>query len=108
VAWKSSRSVGWVTLSLTAVLSVPSGGGGLRPAYRWLADQPGETLGSGYETAELMQHLLVGLGGIDRNGLDDTAVYGHLPFWNPWWIPGGVLFALADWRNRPVRAPARP
>jgi hypothetical protein len=61
-----------------------------------------------YETAELAQHLLMAMGAIDRNGLDDTAVYGHLLFWDPWWIFGGVLFALAGWRNRPVTVPARP
>jgi hypothetical protein len=61
-----------------------------------------------YETAELVQHLLMATGVVDRDGLDDTALYGHLLLWDPWWILGGVLFALAGWRSRPLRAPARP
>ena len=61
-----------------------------------------------YETAELVQHLLMATGVVDRDGLDDTALYGHLLLWDPWWIMGGVLFALAGWRSRPLRAPARP
>jgi drug/metabolite transporter (DMT)-like permease len=61
-----------------------------------------------YETAESIQHLLMAVGVIDRDGLDDAAVYGHLLLWDPWWILGGVLFALAGWRNRRLTAPARP
>ena len=61
-----------------------------------------------YETAELVQHLLMAVGVIDRARLDDMAVYGHLLLWDPWWILGAVLFALAGWRSRRVRAPARP
>jgi hypothetical protein len=53
-----------------------------------------------YETAELVQHLLMAAGVIDRDGLDDTALYGHLLLWDPWWIAGGCLFALAAWRHR--------
>jgi hypothetical protein len=60
-----------------------------------------------YGTAELVQHLLMALGAVDRSGLDDTAVYGHVLMWDPWWILGGALFALAGWRNRPVRDRAR-
>jgi hypothetical protein len=60
-----------------------------------------------YETAELVQHLLMAVAVIDRGGLDDTAVYGHLLLWDPWWILGGVFFALAGWRSRRVRDPAR-
>ena len=50
--------------------------------------------------------MAVGVG--DREGLDDAALYGHLLLWDPWWILGEVLFALAGWRSRRVRAPARP
>lgn len=53
-----------------------------------------------YEGAELVQHLLMATGAIGRGGLDDTAVYGHLLFWDPWWILGGALFALAAWEVR--------
>lgn len=52
-----------------------------------------------YEMAELVQHLLMAVGAIDRSGLDDTAVYGHVLLWDPWWILGACLFALAAWRS---------
>ena len=58
-----------------------------------------------YETAELVQHVLMATGAIGRGGLDDTAVYGHIFFWDPWWILGGVLFALAGFKARARRWP---
>jgi Protein of unknown function (DUF3995) len=57
-----------------------------------------------YGAAELVQHLLMATGAIDRSGLDDTAVFGHLLFWDPWWILGGVLFAIAA-MDRARRSP---
>jgi hypothetical protein len=107
-------AVGWVTNGLkviAAVLVLAL----VRPFGERLPRRPiagllviGGVLLVVYETAELVQHLLKAVGAIDRNGLDDTAVYGHLLLWDPWWILGGVLFALAGWRSRRVRAPAPP
>jgi hypothetical protein len=90
--------VGWATNGLKAIAA--------RAIAGLLAI--GGVLLALYETAELVQHLLMAVGVIDRAGLDDMAVYGHLLLWDPWWILGGVLFALAGWRSRRVRAPARP
>jgi hypothetical protein len=56
-----------------------------------------------YETAELVQHLLMAVGAIDQGDLDDTALIGHLAFWDPWWILGAGLFVLAAWQQRGSR-----
>lgn len=55
-----------------------------------------------YETAELVQHLLMAVGVIDRGDLDDTALIGHLAFWDPWWILGAGLFVIAAWQQRDI------
>jgi hypothetical protein len=53
-----------------------------------------------YETAELVQHLLMAVGIVDRGDLDDTALIGHLLIWDPWWILGAGLFVIAAWQQR--------
>ena len=53
-----------------------------------------------YETAELVQHLLMAVGVVDRGDLDDTALIGHLAFWDPLWILGAGLFVIAAWQLR--------
>jgi hypothetical protein len=58
-----------------------------------------------YETVELIQHLLMAVGAVDRGGLDDTALIGHLVFWDPWWILGGSLFVIAAWQHRGILRP---
>jgi hypothetical protein len=40
---------------------------------------------------------------IDQGDLDDTALIGHLAFWDPWWILGAGLFVLAAWQQRGSR-----
>jgi hypothetical protein len=60
-----------------------------------------------YETAELVQHVLMALGVVDQGDLDDTAVVGHLLLWDPWWILGACLFALAAWQARGAGHAAR-
>jgi hypothetical protein len=55
-----------------------------------------------YEAAELVQHLLMAVGAIDQGDLDDTALIGHLAFWDPWWILGASLFAIAAWQQRDI------
>jgi hypothetical protein len=57
-----------------------------------------------YETAELVQHLLMAVGAIDQGDLDDTALIGHLVFWDPWWILGASLFTIAAWQHRSIPA----
>jgi Protein of unknown function (DUF3995) len=61
-----------------------------------------------YETAEFVQHFLMAVGVVDRGDLDDTALIGHLVFWDPWWILGAGLFALAAWQHRGLLRTARP
>jgi Protein of unknown function (DUF3995) len=53
-----------------------------------------------YETAEFIQHALMAVGAIDQGDLDDTALIGHLVFWDPWWILGAGLFTIAAWQRR--------
>lgn len=53
-----------------------------------------------YETAELVQHLLMAVGIVDRGDLDDAALIGHLLIWDPWWILGAGLFVIAAWQQR--------
>lgn len=60
-----------------------------------------------YETAELIQHLLMAVGAVDRGDLDDAALIGHLAFWDPWWIIGAGLFVVAAWQHRAILRDAR-
>ncbi len=55
-----------------------------------------------YETAEFVQHLLMAVGAVDQGDLDDTALIGHLAFWDPWWILGAGLFMIAAWQRRNI------
>jgi hypothetical protein len=57
-----------------------------------------------YETAELVQHILMAIGVVDRGDLDDTALIGHLALWDPWWILGASLFIIAAWQQRGILA----
>jgi hypothetical protein len=52
-----------------------------------------------YETAELGQHVLMQTGAIATpQGLGADGVRWHLMLWDPWWIVGAALFAVASWR----------
>jgi len=58
---------------------------------------------AGYEGgASLVQHGLMELGVIATpDGLGQTALRWHLALWDPWWLLGGLLFALATrWYQR--------
>jgi predicted MFS family arabinose efflux permease len=49
-----------------------------------------------YAVANLVQHGLIVAGAIEMPaGLGDTAARWHLLFWDPFWLLGGVLTALA-------------
>jgi hypothetical protein len=48
------------------------------------------------------EHLLMAVGVVDRGDLDDTALIGHLAFWDPWWILGAGLFVIAAWQRRDI------
>jgi hypothetical protein len=51
-----------------------------------------------YGISLLVQHGLMLTDVIDRQeSLDATALRWHFLFWDPWWLLGGVLFALAAW-----------
>lgn len=54
-----------------------------------------------YGTANLVQHGLMQAGALDiPSGLGHTGLSGHLFLWDPWWMLGGILFAMATWRHR--------
>lgn len=56
-----------------------------------------------YGAALLIQHGLMLTGVIDTpDTLGTTAARWHFWLWDPWWILGGVLFALAAWSARPT------
>jgi Protein of unknown function (DUF3995) len=57
-----------------------------------------------YETAELVQHVLMAVGVVNRGDLDDAALIGHLILWDPWWILGASLFVIAAWQQRGILA----
>lgn len=49
--------------------------------------------------ASWVQHALMVAGVIATPaGLGRTAAQWHLWLWDPWWLAGGVLFAIATWR----------
>ncbi|MPZ98987.1 MAG: DUF3995 domain-containing protein [Dehalococcoidia bacterium] len=49
-----------------------------------------------YAVANTVQHALFVSGALDTpGGLGGYAARWHLFFWDPWWLLGGVLFALA-------------
>jgi Protein of unknown function (DUF3995) len=92
----------WVTALLKALL-------GLLPlalVQGWLDFLPRRLLiltmglvGAGialYYLANLIQHILM-LSGIMpvANSLGQEGLIGHLIFWDPWWILGGILFIVA-------------
>lgn len=54
-----------------------------------------------YGAANLAQHALMQAGVLDvPSGLGRTGLRGHLLLWDPWWILGGILFAMATWHHR--------
>lgn len=51
-----------------------------------------------YGASLMVQHGLMLTDVIDRpESLDGTALRWHFFFWDPWWLLGGALFALAAW-----------
>jgi hypothetical protein len=54
------------------------------------------------------EHLLMAVGVVDRGDLDDTALIGHLAFWDPWWILGAGLFVIAAWQLRRNSSSSEP
>lgn len=51
-----------------------------------------------YGASLMVQHGLMLTDVIDRQeSLDATALRWHFFFWDPWWLLGGILFALATW-----------
>jgi hypothetical protein len=54
-----------------------------------------------YGAANLVQDALIVAGAIPTPvGLGAVAARWHLFLWDPWWLLGGVLFALATWAYR--------
>jgi Protein of unknown function (DUF3995) len=101
-------AVQWVTgavkvlAALAALVLVRSDGRGLPRRLLVLVLGVGGALLLLYEAAELVQHLLMAVGAVDQGDLDDTALIGHLAFWDPWWILGASLFAIAAWQQRDI------
>jgi Protein of unknown function (DUF3995) len=92
----------WITGALKVVAGVvalalvqPWG----RSVPRWtllLAGWGASALFLVYGAANLVQDALIVAGAIATPaGLDATAARWHLFFWDPWWLLGGVFFALA-------------
>jgi hypothetical protein len=58
-----------------------------------------------YGAANLIQDALIVAGAIPTPaGLGAVAARWHLFLWDPWWLLGGVLFALAAWSYGQRRA----
>jgi hypothetical protein len=59
--------------------------------------------------ASWVQHGLMAAGVLSTpEGLGATALHWHLVLWDPWWLVGGILFALATWSySRRSRGRAR-
>lgn len=54
-----------------------------------------------YGGALLTQHGLMLTGAVDTpDALGTTAARWHFWLWDPWWLLGGILFALAAWSSR--------
>ncbi len=95
----------WVTGALKVVAALlalalvrPWG----RRIPRWAPLVAGWSAGAGlilYGAASFVQHALMvtGIIGIAA-GLGATAARWHLLLWDPWWLLGGILFAVAAWR----------
>jgi hypothetical protein len=66
-----------------------------------LATWPAGVLLALYGVALLVQHGLMAAGVTDiPSGLGRTALLWHLLVWDPFWLLGGILFALAGWYYR--------
>lgn len=94
----------WITGALKVVagllaLALVRPWGRLPP--RWLLLLAGWCTGIGlmlYGGASFVQHALMVAGAIAiPEGLGTTAARWHLLLWDPWWLLGGILFALAAW-----------
>jgi Protein of unknown function (DUF3995) len=94
-----------VLAAVAALALVRSYGRGLPRRLLVLVLGVGGALVLLYEAAELVQHLLMAVGAIDQGDLDDTALIGHLAFWDPWWILGASLFVIAAWQQRDILRP---
>ena len=71
------------------------------PHWMRLATWPAGILLALYGAALLIQHGLMAVGVIDiPAGLGRTALPWHLLVWDPFWLLGGILFALAGWYYR--------
>jgi hypothetical protein len=93
---------------ITGVLKVVAGVVALALVQPWgqriprsallLAGWGAGTLFLVYGAANLVQDALIVLGAIPTpTGLGAVAARWHLCLWDPWWLLGGVLFALASW-----------
>src|SRR5262245_37297611 len=94
---------------MTGVLKVIAGGVALalvqpwgRRIPRWALQLAGwgtSVLLLVYGAANLAQDVLI-VGGVIPTpvGLGAVAARWHLFLWDPWWLLGGLLFALATWR----------
>jgi len=58
-----------------------------------------------YESAELIQHVLMLAGPVDTpEALGDAGVEGHVVLWDPFWILGAALFIGAVRKSRRARS----
>src|SRR5262245_61589865 len=81
--------------------SCSRGGGALHAGTPLLAGWGASALFLVYGAANLVQDGLIVLGAIPVPvGLGAAAARWRLFLWDPWWLLGGVLFALAAWSYR--------
>lgn len=95
----------WITGALKAIagllaLALARPWGRLIP--RWLLLAAGWGAGTAlilYGGASFVQHALMVAGIIViPAGLGATAARWHVLLWDPWWLLGGILFAIAAWQ----------
>lgn len=89
-----------VIAGLFALTLIPPWG---RRIPRWLPLLAGWSTGvalMAYGVASFVQHALMLTGIIGTpEGLGAVAARWHLLLWDPWWLLGGILFAVAAWHH---------
>lgn len=61
-----------------------------------------------YGGASFVQHAMMAAGIVGiPSGLGATVLRWHLLLWDPWWLLGGILFALAAWHYGRETSPLR-
>lgn len=100
----------WVTAALKLALAVPPLLLLRRPDHRGARRLTAAVavLLVLYGTTSLVQHVLMLSGAVAApDELSSDELRWHVALWDPVWIAGGVLFAVAGWLSLPRRGPSR-